>query len=116
MGYLTTFPVNPWGQDYEVEVKLPPNTATLSSGVPYGCSFSVTTNVPKEVSEAFISFLPQARCEDPAWCKPQPAGQTKPANYVRCCSFVPKPGVGLSGPCPPPRHITVVGSDVKCEL
>lgn len=109
-GYLTTFPVNPWNQPYDVELKTPSGAST--GGVPFGCSFSVTTNVPTPLKDAFKSFLPQGQCGT-ANCK---AG-TAPTGYSRCCAFVPKPGTGL-GPCLPPKGLVVDAADqyrLKCQ-
>ncbi|HEY3451477.1 MAG TPA: prepilin-type N-terminal cleavage/methylation domain-containing protein [Myxococcales bacterium] len=115
MGFVTTNPMNPWGQDYDVEVKTPPGMGPLSTGMSPGCSFSVTTNVPDEVRDAFTSFLPFARCNDSTWCKAPRPGSSVPSHYSRCCSFVPKPGVALTL-CPPPLYPTPqADGTLKCQ-
>lgn len=80
---------NPWGQGYEVSVYAPTAVANPA------CLFGVSTSVPLSVSEAFISYLPQASCG--AGCPP--AAAALPAGFVRCCSFVPKPGANLLQAC-----------------
>jgi type II secretory pathway pseudopilin PulG len=76
------FMMNPWQRPYEVSVYSPATTPFPA------CLFGVTTTIPAELQTAFTAALPQAGC-GPA-CPPGPA----PAGFVRCCSFVSKPGVG----------------------
>lgn len=80
---------NPWGQAYEVSVYAPSAVANPA------CLFGVSTSVPGTVSNAFIAYLPQASCG--LGCPPPAAAL--PAGFVRCCSFVPKPGANLLQAC-----------------
>ncbi len=84
-----TFMQNPWAQAYEVSVYAP------AGAVAPACLFGVSTSVPLTISEAFISYLPQSSCG--AGCPP--SATALPAGYVRCCSFVPKPGANLLQAC-----------------
>ncbi|MCA2977181.1 MAG: type II secretion system protein, partial [Myxococcaceae bacterium] len=111
-GYLATstgdpanpgldFMVNPWERPYEVSVYAPATAVTTPA-----CLFGVTTAIPAELQTAFTAALPQSGC-GPA-CPPGPS----PAGYVRCCSFVSKPGAGLSSnPCPAGRRVGVNASN-----
>ncbi|MHB8872380.1 MAG: prepilin-type N-terminal cleavage/methylation domain-containing protein [Myxococcaceae bacterium] len=108
-GYIKAideWPKNPWGNPYTMAVYAP-NTLPLV-GAPPACLFGVVTDLPHAVSEAFISFLPQAACNPlgaSGPCTIDVGGGPPPAPplppLVRCCSFVPKPGATfITQPCP----------------
>lgn len=97
--YLTNLPRNPWGRTYEAQVvAAAPDNPTIYGGRPWGCSFEVGTDVPKEVTSAFKAFLPNARCNEGATPNVCYTSGTVPSDFRRCCAFAPPPGAGW---CPP---------------
>ncbi len=103
--YLPKLPANPWGLTYEARVVNNPQNAagvpaTINGGQRWGCSFEVATDLPEEITTAFIAFLPLGRCNTGAAtdsCMP-PTSASAPTGFVRCCATVPPPGAGW---CPP---------------
>ena len=101
------FLMNPWGEGYEFDLYEPPPTGT---GMRPGCLFGIVTTVPIAVSEALISFLPQAACGTAC-----PGAAAVPAGMTRCCSYVPKPGFEVwKDLCPAGTQMRLDGSTVKC--
>lgn len=93
------FMLNPWNQPYEPTLYAPGGIVVSPA-----CLFGIATNVPAAIAPGFISFLPQAACNPPGGigaCPLTVVGGAIPANFVRCCSYVPKPGATATGPCPP---------------
>jgi len=86
------FMMNPWGQAYDPVLYAPVGLVVARPA----CLFGIATNVPAAISEGFVSFLPQASCVVGA-CPPGIAAV--PTGFVRCCSYVPKPGTAINGPC-----------------
>ncbi|MGC4120209.1 MAG: type II secretion system protein [Myxococcales bacterium] len=118
--YLPTFPLNPWGKPYEARV--------FDSGHPiyngtarWGCSFEVGTDVPRQVTNTFLAFLPSGDCNTgqptpPCFTTtPQPVG----GPWVRCCSVVPPPGAGWCqtpvGQTTPRPRIDPTDGRLKCR-
>jgi prepilin-type N-terminal cleavage/methylation domain-containing protein len=100
------FMLNPWQRPYEVSVYAPSTTSSPA------CLFGVTTAIPAQLQTAFTAALPQAGCG--VACPPGP----QPAGFIRCCSFVSKPGVGGSAnhPCSGSQTLTVRTDGVlKCQ-
>lgn len=95
-----TFMRNPWGQPYELSLYAPVTTTSPA------CLFGVSTNVPTAVSDGFKSFLPMADCNPAGTASPCPLGigGLPPAGFTRCCSYVPKPGASINGPCTNPSQ------------
>jgi len=95
------FMLNPWQRPYEVSVYAPATAASPA------CLFGVTTAIPTQLQTAFTAALPQAGCG--AACPPGP----QPTGFIRCCSFVSKPGVGGSAnhPCPAAKVLKVRPAD-----
>lgn len=91
---------NPWKKAYHLDLWEPPSALPLKAG----CLFGVHTDIPEKLGEAFISLLPQAACNK-GGTGPCPPGAVE-AGYIRCCSYVPKPGVTTSG-CPPNKPTMV---------
>jgi len=91
-GFLAYRQQNPWGLPYEAV------TVDIPGG---GCMFQVNTEVPVEAGGTLESLLPQGRCRNSPGCSPS----TIP-GYVRCCSSVTRPGVGMAtSGCPPPKSL-----------
>ncbi len=109
----SNFRQNPWGQAYNFTVYAPVTVVANPA-----CLFGVATDVPQVISDAFISFLPQAACNlpgGPAPCPASPTGVVPLPGNVRCCSYVPKPGIAVAGPCPPGLTVRVgVGGVLTC--
>jgi len=108
------FMTNPWGKPLEMTVYAP--TASTSPA----CLFGVATDVPEVISRAFISFLPQAACNAAGGggpCPPTTGGGAPTAGFVRCCSYVPKPGATITGPCKVGQTVKADGNTgvLRCE-
>jgi prepilin-type N-terminal cleavage/methylation domain-containing protein len=110
-GLLPSRPVHPFDREYSVSLRPAALTGT-------GCMLQVTTDVPTELVAGFKNTVPQSGCNEPGtptFC--DVVGPVSPAvpaprnGFVRCCSFVPKPGVGVISGCPSPRALArkVVG-------
>jgi len=102
-GFLAYRQQNPWGMPYEAV------TVDNPTG---GCLFQVNTEVPVEAGDALASLLPQGRCRNSPGCPPSTI-----AGYVRCCSAVTRPGVGMAtSGCDPPKSLKFNDSgDVTCN-
>ncbi len=101
-GYLTNYPLNPWGQAYDVSLEWFAAGAG-TGGIPPNCNFQVATNLPNDdgLKNAFKSLLPSSQCNDDIDRNPQmpcSLNGVVPPGFVRCCAFIPKPGVAVS-PC-----------------
>ncbi|MGC4120210.1 MAG: prepilin-type N-terminal cleavage/methylation domain-containing protein [Myxococcales bacterium] len=112
-GYITSIPLNPWGQPYEAQLEYA-NALAGTGGPPPACNFELDTNLPNDTGllAAFKSFIPLAQCnnDDPP---PPPDRRCQvstplPAGFVRCCAFSPKPGVTVS-PCQTGKPMLVAG-------
>ena len=88
------FNKNPWGQFYEMVVYAP----NVLGNAP-ACLFGIATNVPQTISQGFTALLPMSSCNA---CPNTaiPGATAPPSGFVRCCSYVPKPGATNFGPCP----------------
>jgi prepilin-type N-terminal cleavage/methylation domain-containing protein len=111
-GYLAVRPVNPWKQDYVLTLR----ASTLAGSK--GCLLQVTTDVPTQVAHAFSHVMPQGGCNgdsgNPNLCG---AGTTAvPGGFTRCCTFLPRPGVGTVAGCTAPKSIVVqADGTLKCQ-
>lgn len=79
---------NPWGQPYDIDLYTPAAGGAMTPG----CLFGIATNLPDALADSFVAFLPQADCNRNGVrpCPDSPGAL--PPRYVRCCSYVPKPG------------------------
>lgn len=115
MDFLTTFPVNPWNQPYDVQLEY--NLAYATGGIPPPCNFEIDTNVPMGLEDAFKSLIPQGQCNNDGDLTPdRPRCQLNgpvPPKHVRCCAFSPKPGVAVS-PCPGGKPLVGTGNALFC--
>lgn len=94
-GFLALRQSNPWGLPYEAL------TVNPDSSDQQHCLFQVNTEVPIEAAQTLASLLPQGRCRSSLGCPPS----TIP-GFVRCCSSVTRPGVGMATTgCDPPKSL-----------
>lgn len=101
---------NPWGQSYDLSLYAPVTTSSPA------CLFGVSTNLPTVVADGFTSFLPMAACNPPGTANPCPlsGGVLPPAGFTRCCSYVPKPGATITGPCPVGQTVKLQAGHLVC--